>query len=228
MLQAILDFLNSPALTLLGEHTTWAELLGFLTGGLCVYLVAVENIWTWPLGIANAVFFFVLFLDAHLYTDAYLQIFYLVACAVGWWAWLKAGPNKTELHVKKAPWQLLLACGFGIAIFAYLMFPILHAAHGAYPIPDATTTGLSVAAQLLMSFKLLQNWYLWMAADIIYIPVYALKGLYFTSVLYIVFFALCVKGLVYWTGVYKRQQEVRDMHGGPLVDAMVEGQRVAA
>jgi nicotinamide mononucleotide transporter len=223
MLQVILDWLNSPAFHLLGAATTWAELFGFITGGMAVYLVAVENIWTWPVGIANALFFFVLFIEAHLYTDAWLQMFFLVSCIVGWVAWLKAGPNRSELRVGHTPWWLLAATGLGIAIFAYLMFPILKAAHGSYPVPDATTTGLSVAAQLLMSYKLLENWYLWMVADIIYIPVYALKGLYFTSALYIIFFALCIKGVRYWWNLLRTQKPLTTEPAGTPAIALTTG-----
>ena len=50
----LIDWLQSVAFTMFGdEATTWAEVLGFVTGGVCVYLVAVQNVWNWPVGIAN-------------------------------------------------------------------------------------------------------------------------------------------------------------------------------
>jgi hypothetical protein len=50
----LIDWLQSVAFTMFGdEATTWAEVLGFITGGVCVYLVAVQNVWNWPVGIAN-------------------------------------------------------------------------------------------------------------------------------------------------------------------------------
>ena len=41
----------------------WTELAGFATGALCVWLVVRRNIWTFPVGIANNVFFIILFLQ---------------------------------------------------------------------------------------------------------------------------------------------------------------------
>ena len=50
----------------------------------------------------------------------------------------------------------------------------------ALPYPDAFTTMLSVFAQFLMTKKFLENWTLWIVADVIYIGVYGIKSLYWT------------------------------------------------
>ena len=52
---------------IIGSWQKWlplklSETLGFVTGAACVYLVVKENIWNFPLGIANNIFFLVLFL----------------------------------------------------------------------------------------------------------------------------------------------------------------------
>jgi nicotinamide mononucleotide transporter len=206
-MQAILNFLNSPIGLLFGMSTSLAEIIGFVTGALAVYLVAVDNIWTWPVGILNAVFFFILFIEAHLYTDAWLQLFFVASCVFGWIAWLRAGPNRTALHVRRAPIPLLGFAAVAIGIFIYFMIPVLRTAHGAYPAADSTTTGLSVAAQLIMGLKMIENWALWIMADLIYIPVYALKGLYFTSFLYVIFLLICFKGVAYWRNALIEQRK---------------------
>jgi nicotinamide mononucleotide transporter len=203
----IIDWLNSGAFTIIGEPTTWAELLGFITGLLCVFYVARNNILTFPVGIFNAAFFFVLFIDAKLYADAWLQVFFIVVQFVGWWAWLKAGPNRTELVVSRAkPAILVLTAIAGVAAF-FILVPILRDAHGAYPHWDSATTTLSIAAQTLMSWRYIQHWLLWIAADLIYIPLYWVKGLHFTSILYVLFLTLCVLGLRHWRRVEQHQIE---------------------
>jgi nicotinamide mononucleotide transporter len=205
-MNAILNFLNSPIGLLFGLSTSPAELIGFITGALAVYLVAVDNILTWPIGIVNAVFFFILFLEARLYTDMWLQVFFVLANIFGWVMWLKAGPSRTALTVRRITKPVAALTVVGIGAFIYFMVPVLHQAHGAYPVADSTTTGLSVAAQLIMGLKMIENWALWIVADLIYIPVYALKGLYFTSGLYIIFLLLCFKGVHYWWNTLKRQR----------------------
>lgn len=204
-----MDILNTPTFSIGGTPVLISELIGFVLGVWTVWLVARNNIWTFPIGIVQAAFFFVLFIESRLYSDAWLQVFFIIVQFIGWGAWLKAGPNRTKLTINDTPKWLMGATIVGIAIFAYLMVPVLHKAHGAYPIPDATSTGLSVAAQFLLTFKLIENWYLWIVADIIYIPVYAMKHLYFTSILYVIFLALCIMGLRHWQRVKRGEDEGR-------------------
>ena len=61
--------------TWLAAHgSSCAELFGFITGVLNVWLVTRENIWSWPLGVLNAVFYMVVFARTGLYSDTGLQV----------------------------------------------------------------------------------------------------------------------------------------------------------
>src|SRR4029079_4349001 len=75
------------------------EVLGFVTGGLCVWLIVKEHIWNWPIGIANAIFFVILFWNAKLFADMGLQWIYVILGFYGWYWWLHGGKNKKTLHV---------------------------------------------------------------------------------------------------------------------------------
>jgi nicotinamide mononucleotide transporter len=57
---------------------------------------------------------------------------------------------------------------------------------------------MSLVAQYMLARKIIENWLLWMAVDVIYVALYIYKGLYLTAVLYAIFFALCVAGFVRW------------------------------
>ena len=67
------------------------EILGFVSGALCVWLVARQNVWNWPIGIANNITFLILFWTAGLYADSSLQVVYVGLAVYGWWAWLRGG-----------------------------------------------------------------------------------------------------------------------------------------
>src|SRR3954471_15197442 len=103
----VLVVLTKTAFDLLGEPVTYAELLGFVTGIACVALAVAQRIETFPVGIANNVFFIVLFVDARLFADAALQVVYIVLGAMGWWVW--ATRARGPLEVSRASTALLAA-----------------------------------------------------------------------------------------------------------------------
>src|SRR5882724_7085488 len=80
----------------------WTEILGFVTGAVCVWLLVKENIWTWPSGIANNIFYIFIFLHSGLYADMGLQFVYIAIAIYGWWNWLHGGLQHGELEVKSA------------------------------------------------------------------------------------------------------------------------------
>ncbi len=57
---------------------------------------------------------------------------------------------------------------------------------------------LSLAATYGQCRKLLESWWIWILADLVYIPLYVYKGLWLTSLLYFVFLLLCIFGLREW------------------------------
>lgn len=180
------------------DAVSWAELLGFITGAICVYLVVranVHNFWT---GILNSALFLVLFATARLWADASLQFVYIVLGFVGWWQWLHGGRNRTALQVGRASVRLLLACLAFVAVGTLVLTPILRQAHDIAPFLDALTTSLSLAAQFLLNTKKIQNWLFWIAADVIYIPLYFAKRLNLTGLVYIAFLGLAIAGGIQW------------------------------
>ena len=72
---------------------SWPEIWGVVTGAWCVWLVARQSLWNFPIGIANNIFFGILFFHSRLYGDMSLQAVYLVLGALGWafWVWGKRG-----------------------------------------------------------------------------------------------------------------------------------------
>jgi nicotinamide mononucleotide transporter len=174
------------------------EVAGFITGALSVWLAVRQNPWNWPMGVANAVCFLVLFWQARLYGDMALQVLFIAICLLGWYRWLFGGVGHSRLRVTHitAGGALAYACVGALATAAFT--PYLRSVGDASPLLDALTTVLSVEAQYLMTRKVIEHWWVWMAADVIYIWLYASRNLYLTSLLYVVFFAMCVVGLRDW------------------------------
>ncbi|MEJ8634090.1 nicotinamide riboside transporter PnuC [Streptomyces sp. MS2.AVA.5] len=197
----IVEPLQQPLFTLLDTPVSWTEVLGFGSGALCVWLVARQHLANWPIGIANNLFFILLFVQAGLYADAGLQIVFITLAVYGWWTWTHGGgPGRDGLPVRRTSrteWSWL--CAAGVVGTAGLTLLLARATDSTVPFWDALTTALSLMATYGQCRKRVESWWLWIAADVVYIPLYAYKELYLTSLLYVGFMTLCVLGLRNWS-----------------------------
>jgi nicotinamide mononucleotide transporter len=66
------------------------------------------------------------------------------------------------------------------------------------PYYDAFPTIVSILAQWLLARKVIENWYLWILADAVYICLYIVKALYLTALLYAIFIPICILGVLRW------------------------------
>jgi nicotinamide mononucleotide transporter len=195
----MIDWLLGTALTAFGVPVTRAELLGFATGLVTVWLVVRQHIANWPLGILNVALLMLVFYSVGLYADAGLQIVYVGLGLYGWWLWRYGGERRTGLVVRtttRGEWVGLLIAGTLLTAALWLFLDRLTGS--TVPFADALTTALSLMATYGQSRKLVESWWLWITADLIYIPLYAYKDLWLTALLYIAFLTLCVVGLRAW------------------------------
>jgi nicotinamide mononucleotide transporter len=194
------DLLWQPVGFLFGAPVSVVEVIGFVSGAVCVWLVGRQNQWNWPIGLIQVVAYLFLFWSAGLYADAGLQAVYIGLGLWGWWNWLRGRPEG-QLRVRRArSAEWLVLAGVGVAGTVLIAQLLISFTSSTVPWPDAATTVLSLLATHGQGRKLLESWWLWLAADLVYIPLYAYKGLWLTSLLYTVFLALCVIGLLRWQG----------------------------
>lgn len=191
------------ALLLLASWFRWAsidftEACGFVTGAVCVWLVTRGNIWNWPIGLANNLFFALLFWRTRLFADMGLQGVYLILGIWGWWEWLHGGKNQSRLEVTRSAPQEWVGIGLFLIFGTWGLRELLSVVNGAAPFWDSLTTILCLAAQYLLCRKRIENWWLWIAADLIYVPLYFHRHLPLTALLYAGFIVLCVIGLCRW------------------------------
>ena len=132
----VMVVLTKTVFELFGEPVSWAELFGFITGIACVALAVAQRIETFPVGIANNVFFVILFTDARLFADAALQIVFIVLGVMGWWVWATPAGARRSRSRRAGP-RLLVGTALGVGVATLILIPILRAAHGAAPGWDA-------------------------------------------------------------------------------------------
>ncbi|MBU6367161.1 MAG: nicotinamide riboside transporter PnuC [Gemmatimonadetes bacterium] len=195
--------MTSPCAWLLAHHTSCTEAVGAVTGGLNVWLVARQSMWAWPLGVVNAVAYVAVFARAGLYADTALQVAYGWLSLVGWWRWGRGSASMAPanpLPVTRTPraWWAPLAAAT-LALWVLLALGAAQLPGAALPVLDGLLVSVSLVAQWLMTRKRLENWWLWIAVDVVYIGLFANRQLPVTAALYALFLGLAIQGLRAWT-----------------------------
>lgn len=175
------------------------ELVAAIIGATSVYLSVRQNIWSWPTAIVNVALYAVVFYQARLYAEMGLQVIFGVLSVYGWYQWLHGGENRTELRVTRTSRQLGAVLA-GIALTGGLTLGLILQAttNASLPILDSFLASTSLVAQWMMTRKKLENWLVWIGVDVLYVGMFAYKGLHVTAVLYAVFLALAVRGYADW------------------------------
>lgn len=176
----------------------WPQVLGFVTGAICVWLAGRRNVWNYPIGIANNVVLFVVFIGAGLYATAVLQVVYLLMGAHGWWRWTR-GAEQSRTYVANTPrraWPwLVLAAVVGAAVLVWVLTTFTDS---QVAIPDAATTAASLVAQYMLNRKWIENWFVWIGVDIAFVALSIVAGLWVIAALYALFIGLCLIGYRSW------------------------------
>ena len=175
------------------------EIIAALLGVINVVLVVRRSSWNYPFGIVMVALYFFVFWHARLYSDALLQVFFLVIQVYGWWAWTRARQVDHGVAVNWMPWRQRAPWLAGTAVFVLLWGTgMARFTNAAAPYIDATTAGLSVTAQCLQSIRRVESWVLWIAVDTVAIGLFAWRELFVTSALYGLFLVLAGIGLLEW------------------------------
>lgn len=178
---------------------TAIELIAVALGLVNVTLVVRRSVWNYPFGILMVVLYAIIFFRAKLYSDALLQLFFFVVQFYGWYLWSRARAAAGEVIVERLSNGARLRWAISIvATTAGWGWLVDRFTDGSYPWWDAGVAVASVAAQILLSQRRIESWWLWIGVDVASIGLYAAKGLYPTMILYAVFLCLAVWGLLRW------------------------------
>jgi nicotinamide mononucleotide transporter len=183
------------------------EITGNVLGLWCIWLIARNNVWNWPVGILNCVFYIALFYPARLYGDCMVQAVYIVLAVVGIYQWLfgLGGVRKrregaiTERPISRSTprdsLRYLLAFTAGWLLLGWFL--------GRYTDTDVAwwdgaTTSACFVATWILAWRKIENWWVWIGTNVSYFFLYQHKGLVITQWCQIVFLAVSVAGYLKW------------------------------
>lgn len=183
---------------------SWTEIVGAALGLIQILLLVRRSVWNFPVAMAMVSLIAVTLYEARLYAETGLQAFFFVVNAVGWYQWRSAIDTGHRVPVGWMRWQgraiwaaitALLSLSLGWMMYRF--------SDAALPFADAAVTGASVAAQLLLNLRRIENWVLWVAIDVVSIGLYLSRDLYFLAVLYFAFLIISAIGLRQWMAAGK-------------------------
>lgn len=182
------------------------EITGTAIGILYLYWEYRASSRLWLASIAMPAIYLKVYFDAGLYADFGISIYYILASLYGLTVWLrarKAGSGlpdaKSELPITHTPRRIVIPL---ILTFLVLMgglgFFLSRCTDSTVPWADAFTTALSIVALWMLARKYVEQWLVWLVADVAYAFLYAYKGLWLTGGLYLAYAAVAVAGYVKW------------------------------
>ena len=154
------------------------EAFGVISGITCFYLAGKNNIWCWPTTIISSICYMIVSLDAKLYADTCLELYFIITGFYGWYFW-----NRYTTSGVRAPIRYLKSKEIKLLIVAVIAFSVLlglllkYYTDASFPLIDSFCTVCSVFATIFLARKIMENWLLWILVDTIYIGIYIAKDL---------------------------------------------------
>jgi nicotinamide mononucleotide transporter len=193
MFSEINEFVSTVLFTVLGYQVTLLELTAVIASATGVWLGTTGKRIMWPWYGVSGVLYGWLFFNYELYASASLQLVFIAAAIWGWFGWGPQGASSRNLS-----WALRASVLSVGTVIWLLITPFLVSLGAAAALPDAFGLVFSVIAQVLMVLQFRENWVVWFVVNVVYVALFWSQDLKFTSLLYVVFAAIALRGWINW------------------------------
>jgi nicotinamide mononucleotide transporter len=203
--------------TVFENKVSYVEFIGTLLGLISVFLAARANIFTWPTGILNAIFFLVIFFQIHLYSDMFLQFYFCGMGVYGWFSWkYRAAHQQGAIRTLSNTDRFRLAMFIGAVTLLigslisqiHLILPQIFDHPATYPYIDTFIAISSILATILLARRIFETWVLWVTVDITSIGLYSVKGVKLIAIEFVIFLCLAMLGVFSWYRLWKKEELV--------------------
>ena len=180
------------------------ELLAVISGIISVWLAKKENVILYPVGIVSVLIWVFLCFKSGLYGQALVNLFFFLMNVFGWFNWLRK--NSDDLKVISIKSNSIKENSFSI-VAILILTPILYLCLKPFQDPNTNLfflfievfiTALNFVAMWLMAWKRIENWMLWIVADILCIPLFIYNEYYLSIVQFLFFIVIAFMGHYQW------------------------------
>ena len=186
--------------------TQYIEIFALLSGIVYMVLQIFQNrfMWYFDLLTAGAALYVALhnYNDgswAPLWAQAIMNSYFLVMAVIGIFTWRKySRQTEGELHIVRLSKQEAGISGavalLGIPVICF----ILYMPNDPTPVADGMSMGISLIAAWFLTRSHLEQWLLWIAADLLAIVVYAEQEAWWMVGLYYCYIISSLIGYIHW------------------------------
>ena len=177
------------------------EFFAAVLGVLSVWYAKNNKILVYPTGIISTLIYVWILLKNQLLGDLIINAYFFLMSIYGWFFWSKKDEGIFQNKISRLNLNELI---FGLIVFVFVFITVKY----IYNISnwgksyvssiDTLTTAIFCSAMWFMARRKIEHWILWIVGDIITIPLYFHKGLYFTSIQYLTFTIIAILGFFTW------------------------------
>ena len=200
----------------------WLDITTTLLGLAYILLEYKASIWMWAVGAVMQILGIVLYYQKGIYADCGMEFYYLAMTAYGYWKWTAPSPREEENSRKESLpprgevgrgaithiplrlvlyWGIIFVCLWGIIWWLLSSFT-----DSTVPIADAFTTALSLVGIWALAHKYLEQWFVWIAVDIVTCVLYFHKDIPFKASLYGLYVIIAIFGYFRWRKMMNQHQ----------------------
>ncbi|AXH95100.1 nicotinamide riboside transporter PnuC [Ornithinimicrobium avium] len=201
----------------LGQHTVlWREVVGNAFGLASAILGMRRKVWAWPVGIVGNLLLVTVFMgvwfanpqEHSLFGQAARQVFFMITSVYGWWVWnrslrgrAKGSPAITPRWATGRERGIYLVAAAGLVVLSQWVFRQVGVGWPApswYYWTDAWIFVGSMLATYAMARGWVDFWLVWIAVDLVGVPLLWSSGYYPSAVMYIIYGGFVIWGFFVW------------------------------
>ena len=176
----------------------WLDIVTTVLGLAYILLEYRASLWMWVVGFAMQALGIILYYQKGLYADCGMEFYYLSMTVYGYWKWVRGTSSKNSLPITHIPPRLLVRWSVIMAAVWALIYWLLTYTNSNVPLADSFTTALSLIGIWALAHKYLEQWFIWIAVDVVTSILYFYKDIPFKASLYALYVVIAIFGYMKW------------------------------
>jgi nicotinamide mononucleotide transporter len=177
----------------------WLDITTTILGLLYILFEYRASAWLWFVGFLMQTLGIVLYYQKGLYADCGMEFYYLSMTIYGYWKWVRGAANKQALPITRFPRKLIIPwCALMLALWGIIYWLLITFTNSNVPMADSFTTALSIVGIWALAHKYLEQWFIWIAVDVVTCVLYFYKDIPFKGGLYALYVIIAIFGYKKW------------------------------